>query len=202
MNDIHSEQQKAIKDLETIKTFLEEGQKNLRDTGFHFMFWGLLIPAALAVFHLFVARPGTPEYIITGFWPVVCGLGALVSLIVGIRSGKQGRANSFASEVHSLLWVGILMAITVTFLVQFIGDKSFDSLFIAHIAIILGIGYWIHGTLIQLTWFRLVGLLWILAAIGISLQGLSAASVIMAGATFICSFIPGLILHRSLSPRS
>ena len=52
MNDIHSEQQKAIKDLETIKTFLEEGQKNLRDTGFHFMFWGLLIPASLAVFYL------------------------------------------------------------------------------------------------------------------------------------------------------
>ncbi len=202
MNDIHSEQQKAIKDLETIKTFLEEGQKNLRDTGFHFMFWGLFIPASLAVFYLLVARPGTPEYIITGFWPVVCGIGALVSLIAGIRSDKQGRAKSFASEVHSLLWVGILMAIGVTFLVQFIGAKSFDSLFIAHIAIILGIGYWIHGTLIQLTWFRLVGLLWILAAVGISLLGLSAASGIMGGATFICSFIPGLILHRSQSPRS
>jgi len=202
MKTMHPEQQQAIKDLETIKTFLAEGQQNLRDTGFHFMFWGLLIPVSLVVFYLFIAQPGTAGVIINAFWPVVCGLGALVSVIAGIRSDKQGRSHSFASNVHSLLWIGILTAIGAVFLVQMLGGKGFDASLLSHIAIILGIGYWIHGSLIQLTWFRFVGLVWILAAIGIAMMALMPASCAMGAATFACSFIPGLILHRSQSRRS
>ena len=64
----------------------------------------------------------------------------------------------------------------------------------AMIAVVLGLAYWVYGTVISLRWFSLFALLWWAAAIGISLATIQSAGAVLAVATFICSFIPGCIL--------
>ena len=188
------EKEQAIKDLETIKTFLAEGHNNLKDSGFHFMFWGLFIPAAVGGFYAFLARFGGSDILTKAYWSIACGFGAIVSLIVGMMTGKREKSRGFASKVHALLWVGLLSAIAVTFISQIAAARPVTSAFLAQIAILLGFAYWIHGSLLRLTWFTLLALPWWIAAIALSFTGTVAASFILSGATFICSFIPGVIL--------
>lgn len=190
MND----QEQALKDLETIKTFLAEGQNNLKDSGFHFMFWGLVIPIGVGGFYALLDRFEGSDLLITAYWSIFCGIGALVSLLVGAVTGKREKTRGFASKVHALLWVGLLAAIGVTFIIQIAAVKMVSSAFLAQIAVLLGIAYWVHGSLIRLTWFRLIALLWWGTAIAVAFMGIVAASFALSGATFVCSFIPGLIL--------
>lgn len=189
-----TEQERALQDLETIKSFLEEGQRNLSASGFHFILWGLLIPTAVAVFYALSPRMGNVPLFAAGYWPTVCGLGALVSIIAGIRDGKRERARGFASRIHALLWIGFFAAIAATFAIQIAVVHEATPSFLAHIAILLGIAYWIHGSLIRLTWFTLVALLWWITAIIVASMGLFAATIALGAATFVCAFIPGVIL--------
>jgi hypothetical protein len=191
-----NEKEQAIKDLETIKSFLEEGQNNLKDSGFHFMFWGILIPLSVGGFYALFERFGGSDLFAKAYWSIACGIGAVVSLIFGMVAGKREKSRGFASRVHALLWVGLLSAIAVTFLIQIAAARPVTSAFLAQIAILLGIAYWVHGSLLRLTWFSLVGILWWIAAIALSFTDIVAASFILSGATFLCSFIPGVILSR------
>lgn len=194
MTNTTNEQERALQDLETIKSFLEEGQRNLSASGFHFILWGLLIPTAVAVYIALGPRLGNVQLFAAGYWPSVCGLGALTSIIAGIRDGKRERTRGFASRTHALLWIGFFAAIAVTFAIQIAVVHDATPSFLAHIAILLGIAYWIHGSLIRLTWFSLVALLWWITAIVVASLGLFAATIALGAATFICAFFPGVIL--------
>jgi len=202
MDDSRSDQQKAMEQLQTIKTFFEEGQKNLHESGFLFMFWGILIPGATLVFYYLADIFGFGHPLVASFWPAVSFAGSLVSWIVGSRSGKRSRTKGYALKINSLMWIGFLISILILFLVQFMGKAEVSPAFLSYIALLLGLAYWIHGSMIQLAWFRFVSVVWWITAVMIAGRDWFTASILLAGATFLCSFIPGLILYRTQDHRN
>lgn len=184
----------AMQDIQTIKSFLEQGQRKLEDSGFHFIFWGLVIPAGFIAFSLIAPRLGFDSLFARLFWPVLCGAGAVVSVVAGVRTPRATGASRYADNVSSALWIGNLVAVGVLFVILYLSQSAVSVSFVAMIAVILGLAYWVYGTVISLRWFSLFALLWWAAAIGISLATIQSAGAVLAAATFVCSFIPGCIL--------
>ncbi len=184
----------AMQDIQTIKSFLEQGQRKLEDSGFHFIFWGLVIPAGFVAFSLIAPHTGFDSLFARLFWPVLYGIGAVVSLVAGMRTPRATGSSRFADSVSTALWIGNLVAVGVLFAVLFLSQTGVTVLFMAMIAVILGLAYWVYGTVISLRWFSLLGLLWWGAALVIALAPIQSAGAILAAATFMCSFIPGCIL--------
>jgi len=184
----------AMQDIQTIKSFLEQGQRKLEDSGFHFMFWGLLIPAGFLAYSFIGSQVGHDSLFGRLFWPVLCGAGAIVSLIAGVRSSRSSGASRYVDRISSALWVGNLIAIAVLFAVLFFSQTGVSVFFMAMIAVILGPAYWVYGTVISLQWFSLVALFWWAAALIVARIPVQNAGAVLAAATFICSFIPGCIL--------
>lgn len=193
----------AMQDIQTIKSFLEQGQRKLEDSGFHFIFWGLLIPAGFVAFSLIAPRLGFDSLFARLFWPVLCGAGAVVSVVAGVRSSRATASSRYADSVSTTLWIGNLVAVGVLFAVLFLSQSGITILFMAMIAVILGLAYWVYGTVISLRWFSLVGLLWWAAALVIALAPIQSAGAVLAAATFVCSFIPGclLFIHKKKGGR-
>lgn len=194
--------EKALEQLQTIKNFFEEGQKNLSENGKIFMFWGILIPLATGVFYWLANSFGYGSLYVTIFWPVITLFGAIVSWVVGYTSAMRSRTKGYALKIKSLMWVGFLITIAVLFLSQLRSGTGFHPIFLCHIALLLGLAYWIHGSMIQLPWFRYVAIVWWLTAVAIAGMDWFMASICLSLATFICSFIPGLVLFRSKANRS
>lgn len=195
MNNQNKQQQQAMEQLQTIKTFFEEGQKNLGDNGFHFMLWGLLIPLATVVFQLLPRWFGAEHIALIIFWPATALAGSIVSVIAGLRSAQRSRTKGYALRLNSLLWQGFLISMLVIFVVLFTSSRTVEPVLLSYIALLLGLAYWVHGAMIQLPWFRILALVWWLSAILMAFCEWPAAQLCMAGTTFLCSFIPGLFLH-------
>jgi len=189
--------EKALQDVQTIKSFLESGQKTLEDNGFHFMFWGVLIPIGALLFEGFSAKLGYDHVAVILIWPLITFFGAIISVVVGRSFAKKKyKGNAFIGKLTASLWLGILIVLFVMFFVQFFSVKVFEVSFVCMISVVLGLGYWFYGSVIQLFWFKMVGPVWWLSAIVMSSLDWNLVSPIMAGTAFLCSFIPGLILFR------
>lgn len=191
-----AKREKALQDVQTIKKFLESGQRALEDNGFHFMFWGLLIPIGTLGFQNLSGLLGYEHLAVILFWPILSFLGAITSMVVGMRSSKNRKGNEFVGKLTASLWVGILIALFVVYCVQYFNGQSFDVSFVCMISLVLGLGYWFYGSVIQLFWFKMVGPLWWLSAIIMAGREWALVSPIMAGTTFLCSFVPGIILFK------
>lgn len=187
-------QDRAMQDIQTIKSFLAHGQKKLEDSGFHFIFWGLLIPAGFIGYTILAALYGHHSFFGRYFWPVLCGAGGITSFVVGSLSSRSESHFAYAEKVSTSLWIGNLLSIGLLFAVFFLAKLHFSISFLSTTAIILGLSYWVYGTMIQLHWFTLFALGWWIAAIAISLANIQVAGIILSAATFVCSFIPGCIL--------
>ena len=196
LNMTEVKREKALQDIQTIKRFLESGQRALEDNGFHFMFWGLLIPVSTLLFQFGSSLLGYDHIIVILFWPVISFFGAIVSVVAGIKSSKKRRGNEFVGKLTASLWIGILIALFVLFLINYSSGKIFNVTFLCMISLVLGLGYWFYGSVIQLFWFKMVGPLWWISAIVMAGREWTLVSPIMAGTTFICSFVPGIILFK------
>ena len=123
-------------------------------------------------------------------WPVLCGAGAVVSVVAGVRTPRATGASRYADNVSSALWIGNLVAVGVLFVILYLSQSAVSVSFMAMIAVILGLAYWVYGTVISLRWFSLFALLWWAAAIGISLATIQSAGAVLAAATLSVHSFP------------
>ncbi len=197
MNTDKTNQDEALEQVQTIKRFFEEGQKHIYENGVLLMFWGVLIPAATAAFYALAAKSGYDSIAAIAFWPAVSVFGAAVSVITGMRKSKRAAAQSFAVKISSFMWIGFLLSILILFAVHMLGGDGMRPLFLSTIALLLGMAYWTYGSILQLGWFRLFSAVWWIAALVIAPLEWAQASIGLAGCTFVCSFIPGLVMFTN-----
>lgn len=185
---------KAIEDLKTIRTFLEEGRKSLDENGFQFMFWGALIPIATILFSFVIINNESLSFLHTWFWPIIGGIGFIASFVYGSKKSSRRKVYGFADRLVVLLWTGYGLMIIAFVLLSLFSGLFNKPILLSIIALSLGLVYWIHGSLLQITWFRLLGIPWWSTAVIISFLSWQTAPLVMAIATFLCSFLPGVVL--------
>lgn len=186
---------KAFDDLQTIKSFINEGRNKLNENGFFLLFWGILIPVATVGGYL-ISISGNPA-IHMWYWPVMMGAGGIVSAVMGIRMGRKSEAKSFVGKLNAMIWFGVFISSAVIFATAYLSGTISPLSVISPICLILGFSYWLHGAMLSLRWFQYTAMGWWITAIVAGMFDFSVIPWIMAGATFLFTFIPGLILFRT-----
>lgn len=186
--------EKALKDLETIKEFLEEGKARLVDNGFYFIYWGLAIPLNTALFYLLMFR-GAPVPVLTWFWPVSIPVHTFITMIIAKGSTDKKVRKDFLSRINGMFWMGILFTFLVLIGIFMFMQQEINPTIMSYIALLLGLAYWVHGSMLKLNWLAFQGFIWWTAAIIISRLGWNGASWLLSATTFVCSFGTGMILR-------
>ncbi len=184
----------ALRDLETIKVFLQKGRQVLEEKGIHLMLWGLLIPVGTLVFYAMQKTGYAQSVISIVFWPVLVSLGGIASAIIGIQSGKGSGSGSDFERLSTSLWIGHLVAIGVLFVTFYSRGGIYTPFFLSSVSVVIGLVFWVYGSLLDVSSFRFLGIPWWICAACIVRFDIATASLALAGTTFISSFIPGLIL--------
>ncbi|MDA3900995.1 MAG: hypothetical protein PF637_10815 [Spirochaetes bacterium] len=194
--------ERALQDIETIKEFIKRGRSRMVDNGFFFIFWGILIPAAVLV-NFLLNYNGIYGFEVW-FWPVVGIGGGIVSGMKGSHDSKARKTNSYADRIHGQVWLALLLALLAAYAGLFLSAVVFKRNFavvefLSAISLLLGTVVWIHSVIIRMNWLKIISAGWWLTAIAVMLTSSSEpiyASVVMGIATIILNLIPGLILRK------
>lgn len=189
-------EQRALDELQTIKNFIQEGRSKLKDNGSHMILWGIIIPVATLGSYLLERFLGPEIHIF--FWPISMGLGGIAAALLGMSQGKKKRATSFADRVSTYLWIGMLIALATAMVSSFILKVTTPLNILRPTCLLLGLAYWVHSSLIKLSWIRLVALGWWILAVLVGFLDWNTASWIMAGGTMLLSLVPGVILRKTI----
>jgi len=189
-------QEKAMEDLETIKSFLEEGKARLEDSGSFFIYWGLAIPLSTALFYLLM-KLSVPVVVLQWFWPALIPLHVIANMLMGKRRERRQEKRDFLTRINSALWMGILFTFIANMGIYILMKDGMTPAIMSFVALLLGLAYWVHGSMLKMKWLAFQGFIWWSVALAISRMGWNGASLMLSGTTFICSFGTGIILKLS-----
>ena len=131
----------AAENLALIAKSIQQTKNNLYGQRFYYLFWGWLVLATSGV-HLLLAYYTTIEkpYLV---WPVLMGIGFLVTLGYGYTRGrKTGHVESLLDRSLKHLWITLGVSI---FLTAWIVGQAYQSDPIPIIAVLVGAGTLISG---------------------------------------------------------
>ena len=190
---------KAKDELSFIKNIIKDSREKLYDTGYHFIFWGIIIALGQSA-NYFTVRYGVSQYL--GYiWIVLITLGWTLGIIVGKRERKIKRSDNFASKITKTLWLGGGIAMTIigfSAAIQ-IGDVRIITSFAINpvISVILGILFFTTGVLYDMKWFSRIAYGWWIIGITLfywkTIEGFLLYAVVM----ILFMVIPGIILNKN-----
>jgi len=199
------EQLDAKQELAFIRKVIAESRVAVADNGLDYIVWGLLVAAGM--FTSFIFYLTKLEHILGGWiylilWLVVMGSGWAFSLVRHLGDRKEPRASTFGGRILKTLWLGCGAAVMIFI---FIGAPAHRVDPLPAIAAILGIGFFVSGTLLDFPLMRWSGALWWIASAGMfniwwNLPHLVFYEPLIFGLLMILlQVVPGLILYRRWS---
>lgn len=192
----------AHEELVFIKKIIADSRHAVADNGIDYIVWGLLV--SLGMFISFVFYITKMENILGGWiylilWLAVMGSGWAFSLIRHIGDRRERQVSTFAGKILKTLWLGCGAAIMIFI---FIGGPAHRVDPSPAIAAVLGIGFFVSGTLLDFPLMRWSGVLWWVAAAGMfniwwNFPSLVFYEPLVFGLLMIfLQVIPGIILYR------
>ncbi|HMQ68257.1 MAG TPA: hypothetical protein PKA90_04525 [Ignavibacteria bacterium] len=189
------ESKQAELELSVIKKIMEDSRNIVLDNGIHYIFWGVIVTAALIVNYIMLLTHSNPRYI-GMMWFILMVSAAIADGIIGRRQEKRSKVRTYAGELLSSLWkaTGIAM-----FMFGFLGivTRAYDPIYISPvISTTLGIAYFTSGTIQQLKWLKNIAFGWWAGAIYLFIFP-SVHTLLIFAIMMVClQIVPGLILNR------
>jgi len=185
----------AEQELTVIRTIMEDSRKAVQDTGKHYIFWGILVSAALITNYILLNTASQGQYIGLMWFVLMVG-GAIIDVIWGIRDEKKRRVHTFAGKILASLWIasGISM-----FMIGFLGPitGAYNSIFICPIiSIVLGVAYFTSGAIQQIKWLQLISTFWWIGAIIMFVLPGRHVLLVFAFMLLTLEVLPGLIMYK------
>lgn len=187
--------QQAQAELNIIKTIMADSRKIAIDNGIHYIFWGLVVTAALITNYIFLLTHVQGQYIGL-LWFILMTSAWIVSAFIAKREAKARRVRTFAGKILSAMWwaSGITMMIF-----GFVGTVSgaINPIFICPvISTVLGANYYTSGVLHSQKWLRNLSYGWWAGAIGTFIFPSVHTLAIFALMMICFQTIPGIILNK------
>lgn len=189
MNNINAESE-----LSVIKKIMEDSRKIVLDNGVHYIFWGVVVTAAVLINYAMILMSMPGKYIGL-MWMILMVLAAITDGIIGAKQSKTTRVRTFAGDLLGSLWMASGIAM---FIFGFIGtvSKAYNPIYICPIiSTALGISYFTSGAIQQLKWLQYIAYGWWAGAM--VMYFLPGAHTFLIFAFMMISFqiIPGIILN-------
>ena len=185
----------AETELAVIKQMMADSRRIVADNGWHYIFWGVVVTAALIANYIMVLQHVPMNY--AGLMWFAAMISAwIIGSIVGRRSAKKSRVKTFAGKLLNSLWAasGISM-----FMLGFVGTISgaYNPIYICSlISIVLGVAYYTSGEIQQIRWLKMLSLGWWAGAV-FTFAFPGVHTLLIFAVMMICfQVIPGIILYK------
>lgn len=178
-------------DINLIKQMISESQGTALSIKKHFLLWGITIPLTTVIMNLFVIN--NLESWISNLWPFSCGVSALLSIIIGMKSSP--RHKTVFIQLYKMVWISVLISITIVLVFIILGTIPLN-IALAFISILVGLGSLISGYMQKSRMIKIVSIIWYLLAVVLLLNNSEVASYIIGYTSFFLLFIPGIMLKE------
>lgn len=193
MNETSEQIKKAEEEISVIKKIMEDSKKAIVDNGWHYIYWGAIVTAALITNYLMVLNRVSVNS--QGMlWFISMTGAAILEGIIERRRDKQIKVKTFAGKLLNTLWSasGICM-----FILGFAGTISgaYNAIMIFPlISIVLGSAYLISGVIQQVKWLSVISLFWWGGALVLLLLPGIHSMLVFAAMIMCFQVTPGVIM--------
>ena len=189
------ESKQAEQELSIIKTIMEDSRNIVLNNGWHYIFWAIIVSAALIANYIMLLIKLNGSYIGWMWFALMIGA-AITASLWERRIDKRRPVKTFAGKMLGSLWFagGIAM-----FMFGFIGSISgaYNSIYICPIiSTVLGVTFYISGEIQQLKWQKLLSIGWWAGAIVLFMLPSVHTLLIFAIMLIVFQAVPGIILNR------
>ncbi|MBE2228960.1 MAG: hypothetical protein IAE93_16510 [Ignavibacteria bacterium] len=194
MSEISININKAEEEISVIKKIMEDSRKAIVDNGWHYIYWGSIVTAALVINYIMVLQNVSVNK--QGMlWFISMTGAAILEGIIEKRRKKNAKVKTFAGTLLNSLWTGAGICM---FILGFAGTLSgaYNAIMIFPlISIILGAAYLVSGVIQNIKWLSIISAFWWAGAVLLLLiPGIH--SMLIFGGMLICfQIFPGMILY-------
>jgi hypothetical protein len=189
------ETRQAEQELLLIKQMMADSRMVVVDSGKHYIFWGVLITAALLVNYYMLLIKQTGKYIGL-MWLITIVSGFIASSFIEKKSLRKQKVSTLAGKILGSVWFASGIAMSI---IGFIGPltKAYNPVFICPIiSVILGVSYFVSGAIQQVKWLQWLTLGWWAGAIATFVFPSIHTLLIFAMMLVFFQTIPGIVLYR------
>ena len=186
-------------DLALIRKIMDETRQEVVDRGKHFIIWGLITAAGLAV--TYQAATGSLAVNPAIVWAVLLAIGWAASLTIGWIDGRRARVTTLGRRLLSAVWVSTAVTLTLTGMAGMFGEVLDQRALAGVLSAILAAPILVTAMLTGESWLRAVaGAWWVGAAVMLFVPGIYALLLLGAMALLLMA-LPGVVLYvRSRRP--
>jgi hypothetical protein len=179
--------------LDVIFEMIENSKMNLRASAFFYLLWGwLVLGASLAhfillkmdIFYSFLA------------WPAIMTVGMVISVIAGIRLGKQSTYRTHLDTAIIYLWYGFFFTILIIIAFSIAGKIPW-GICNALIISLYGLGTFVSGGILKFRPLILGGMCCWIIALGAFFVEEDYMLLLVAVSIIIAYLVPGYLLRSA-----
>jgi len=185
-----NQQFSAEQSLRVIQSMIEKAKNDVANNSFYLLLWGWLIFIA-AVLHFLLVKFTEFEYPYLA-WNLMW-IGAIASMIRGIKESKKTRVKTFVGE--TMKYFGISQIILYSGLILIFGKYNLWHVSFAFYILMYAVACFFMGSLIQFPLLKWTGLLCLPIIVIAMYVSFEWQLLLLALAILISYIIPGHVLH-------
>jgi hypothetical protein len=177
--------------LKTIYAMITSTKSSMGENYVFYLLWGYLVGlACVSEFLLIRVVHYAQHYMV---WPVLMGLGMVLSGVLTLRRQKTSTHKSFIGNIMSYLWGGWLVSLLI--ITFFTSQLQNHSLILPFTMVMYGMGIFISGGVINYRPLIIGGIISWLAALVSFFQPYNVQLLLMAATVIVSYIIPGHMLR-------
>lgn len=180
-------------EISYIKQMMEGSRKSLVESGIGYILWGVLVVIGLVFNYLRIidVTQINPLYV----WLGVVGIGWIVTLI-GIKRQKIKRhQRSALGRILGAVWLAAGLAMTLIGFPATMSGTIGGFAILPLISTVLGMAYYVSGTIYGEKWIKLIGLGWFATASGFFFWKSVDTLLVFAFLMIIFQIVPGIYFY-------
>ena len=175
-----------------IQEMIATSRSKIKDNSFFFLLWGWLVLIASLTHYSFIRFNISHEYAYLP-WPILMFGGMIVSIIAGIRLGKQAKVISHFDKMMMFLWWGFCITLFIVLIVASFGKISWESAYALIIAL-YGLGTFVSGGVLKFKPLIIGGIAsWVISVVALFVAPANVL-LLIALSIIVAYLIPGYML--------
>lgn len=189
------DEQKALEEISYIKEIMQDSRKAFVDNGVGYIVWGVIIVLALMSSYFMIANGIENNYGLN--WIILIAFGWIyTSFSIRKKQKKNRTPSTLAGKILGAVWFSSGIAMTI---IGFLGTTSgaIRGVFVSPvISLVLGIAFFVSGTVYGSKWITLLSIGWWAGAILMFYWPGMQVFWIMSLMMIFLQIVPGVILYQ------
>jgi hypothetical protein len=177
--------------LKTIYAMITSTKNTIGENYLFYLLWGYLVGLACVSEYILIRFVNYERHYMV--WPVLMGLGMVISGVLTIRHKKSSTYKSFIGNIMSYLWGGWFVSFMI--IMFFSTQLQNHSLILPLTMVMYGMGIFISGGVISYRPLIIGGVVSWLAAVVSYYQPYNVQLLLMAATVIVSYIIPGHMLR-------